>query len=489
VPCDRSCIDGCAALPASAIPPVAAVTQHLHESGEHERSPSRGSPIELSEELTEAVQEALEQGDAERAASLAAPLHVADQADLLEQLGRENRATLVAELEPQLDPELLTYLDETVREEVLDQLGPQQAGAAIAQLETDDAIEILEDLDPAEQMALLETLPMPERVAVEAGLAYPEDSAGRLMQRDFVAAPEFWSVGQTIDYLRANPNLPDDFYDLYIINPRYEPVGSIPLSKVVRNKRGVLLTELKLKELHLIPVELDQEKVGFMFRQYGLVSAPVVDLNGRMLGVITVDDVVDVIEEEAQEDILRLTGVAEAGVFAPTLQTSLRRVPWLLVNLVTAALAALVVAQFADAIDRLVVLAVLMPIVAALGGNAAMQAVTVTVRALAIRQITRANALRVLGKELAVGGLNGLVLLVASLVLVLAWFGEFWLGVIFSAGVVLTIIVAALVGVTVPLVLDRLGIDPAVASSVFAMTVTDMFGFFAFLGLASLYLL
>jgi magnesium transporter len=447
------------------------------------------APIELSEKLTEAVAEALEQGDLERAASLATPLHAADQADLLEQLGREDRAALVAQLEPELDPELLTYLDETVRGEVLEQLGPAQAGAAIAQLDTDDAIGILEDLDPTEQMALLETLPMPERAAVEAGLAYPEESAGRLMQRDFVAAPEFWTVGQTIDYLRANPNLPDDFYDLYIINPRFEPVGSVPLSKVLRSKRGVLLTELRMKALHLVRVEEDQEKVGFMFRQYGLVSAPVVDVNGRMLGVITVDDVVDVIEEEAEEDILRLSGVPDVGVFAPTLQTSLRRVPWLLVNLGTAALAALVIAQFADAIDRLVVLAVLMPIVAALGGNAAMQAVTVTVRALAIRQITRANALRVLAKELAVGGLNGLVLLVASLLLVLAWFGQFWLGVVFSAGIVLTIIVAALVGVAVPLVLDRLGIDPAVASSVFALTVTDMFGFFAFLGLATLYLL
>jgi magnesium transporter len=445
--------------------------------------------VELSEELTQEVAAALEQGDVARAAALATPLHVADQADLLEQLDRDDRTALVAQLEPELDPELLTYLDESLREEVLEQLGPAQAGAAIARLDTDDAIDILEDLDPNEQMALLATLPMPERTAVEEGLAYPEDSAGRLMQRDFVAVPEFWTVGQTIDYLRANPDLPDDFYDLFIINPRFEPVGSIPLSKVLRSKRGVLLTELRLKALHRIPVDLDQEKVGFMFRQYGLVSAPVVDGDGRMLGVITVDDVVDVIDEEAQEDILRLGGVPDTGLFAPTWQTSLRRVPWLLINLGTAAVAALVVAQFAPAIDQLVVLAVLMPIVVAIGGNAAMQGVTVTVRALATRQITRANALRVLGKELAIGGLNGLVLLVASLVLVLAWFGQFWLAVIFSIGVVLTIGVAALVGVAVPLLLDRLGIDPAVASSVFALTVTDMFGFFAFLGLASLYLL
>ncbi len=453
-------------------------------------APAEGAaPVALSDELTQAVAAALEQGDAARAASLAAPLHVADQADLLEQLDREDRSALVAQLEPGLDPELLTHLDESLREEVLEQLGPAQAGAALARLDTDDAIEILEDLDASEQMALLATLPMPERAAVEAGLAYPEDSAGRLMQLDFVAVPEFWTVGQTIDYLRASPDLPDDFYDLFIINPRFEPVGSIPLSKVLRSRRGVLLAELRLKGLHLIPAELDQEKVGFMFRQYGLVSAPVVDPSGRMLGVITVDDVVHVIHEEAEEDILRLGGVPDTGLFAPSWQTSLRRVPWLLVNLATAALAAVVIAQFADAIDKLVVLAVLMPIVVAVGGNAAMQGVTVTVRALATRQITRANALRVLGKELAVGGMNGLVLLVASLVLVVDGIGEFWDGVLFAAGVVLTVGVAALVGVAVPLLLDRLGIDPAVASSVFALTVTDMFGFFAFLGLASIYLL
>jgi magnesium transporter len=474
---------------AAAVPPVATVTKPPHEPSEHEPSPSPGTPIELSEELTEAVQEALEQGDAERAADLAAPLHVADQADLLEQLGREDRATLVAELEPQLDPELLTYLDETVREEVLDQLGPQQAGAAIAQLDTDDAIEILEDLDPAEQMALLETLPMPERAAVEAGLAYPEDSAGRLMQRDFVAAPEFWTVGQTIDYLRANPSLPDDFYDLYIINPRYEPVGSIPLSKVVRSKRGVLLTELRLKELHLVPVELDQEKVGFMFRQYGLVSAPVVDVNGRMLGVITVDDVVDVIEEEAQEDILKLGGLRETDLFQPPLRAGLRRFPWLLINLGTAILASVVIAQFEEAIEQVVALAVLMPIVASMGGNGGTQTVTVVVRALATREITPANAMRVLGKEFLVGGFNGLLFLVTGVLVAVVWFGSLMLGVLFGIALLITLIFAALAGVVIPVAFDRLGVDPALASGVFMTTVTDVVGFLSFLGLASIYLL
>lgn len=473
----------------AAIRAAAVVTEPLQETIEDNPQPAPGAPIELSEELTEAVEEALDHGDPQRAATLAAPLHVADQADLLEQLGREDRAALVAQLEGQLDPELLTHLDGAVREEVLEQIGRQQAGAAIAQLEIDDAIEILEDLDPGEQMALLETLPMPERAAVEEGLAYPEDSAGRLMQRDFVAAPEFWTVGQTIDYLRANPDLPDDFYDLYIINPRFEPVGSIPLSKVVRSRRGVLLTELRIKELHLVPVELDQEKVGFMFRQYGLVSAPVVDANGRLLGVVTVDDVVDVIEEEAEEDILKLGGLRQTDLFQPPLRAGLRRFPWLMINLGTAILASVVIAQFEDSIEQIVALAVLMPIVASMGGNGGTQTVTMVVRALATREITPANALRVLGKESLVGGFNGLLFLITGVLLAVLWFGNLMLGVVFGIALLTTLIFAALAGVVIPVAFDRFGVDPALASGVFLTTITDVVGFLSFLGLATIYLL
>jgi magnesium transporter len=462
----------------------------VNEPGTQERAQADGAAqVVRSEELVRVVDEALRAGALERAVELTAALHAADQADLLEQLGYDERTALVAELKPHLEPELLTHLDEAVRAEVLEQLTPEEAGAAIARLDTDDAIEILEDLDEAEQIAILQTLPMPERAAVERGLTYPEDSAGRLMQRELVAAPEFWTVGQTIDYLRAKRDLPDEFYDIYIVNPRFEPVGSIPLSKVVRSRRGVLLTELKLKELHLIPVDMDQEEVGFLFRQYGLVSAPVVDANRRLLGVITVDDVVHVIEEEAEEDLLGLGGVPEADLFVSPLRTSMRRVPWLLLNLGTATLAALVIAQFADAIDALVILAVLMPIVAALGGNAAIQALSVTVRALAMRQVTRANAWRVLGKELVVGGLNGAVVFLAGLALVIGWFGQLELALVFGAGILLTITIAALAGAAVPIVLDLLGLDPAVASSVFVTTITDMFAFFVFLGLAAVYLL
>ena len=454
-----------------------------------QEAPAEQHAVELSEELITEIAEALDQGQIERAVGLVSPLHAADQADLLEQLPSDQRVALLSGLRLTFDPEILTHLAETVRAEILDLLGPKNAGEAIAQLETDDAIEVLQDLDPGEQMALLATLPMPERAAVEQGLAYPEDSAGRLMQRELVAIPEFWTVGQTIDFLRAKPDLPDDFYDLFIVNPRFEPVGSIPLSKVLRSKRGVSLTELKLKELHLIPVDMDQEEVGFRFRQYGLVSAPVVDARGRLLGAITVDDVVHVIHEEAEEDILKLGGVPEPDIFAPPMRTSLHRAPWLLINLGTATLAALVIAQFESTIQEIVILAALMPVVVSLGGNAGIQALTVTVRALAMKQITKANALRILGKELAVAGLNGIVLLLAAILLVLGWLGQLDLAVVFGAGVIMTILVASLVGVAVPIVLDRIGLDPAVASSVFVTTIADVFGFFAFLGLAAWYLL
>ena len=453
------------------------------------RQTNSGAPAVLSEELVRVVDEALHAGEVERAIELVASLHAADQADLLEQLGYDERTALVAELKPQLDPELLTYLDETVREEVLEQLTPEEAGAAIAQLDTDDAIEVLGDLDESEQIAILQTLPMPERAAVEQGLTYPEDSAGRLMQRELVAAPEFWTVGQTIDYLRAKPDLPDEFYDIYIVNPRFEPVGSIPLSKLVRSKRGVLLTELKMKELHLIPFDMDQEEVGFLFRQYGLVSAPVVDANRRLLGAITVDDVVHVIEEEAEEDLLGLGGVQETSIFTSPWRASRQRVPWLLMSLVSSTLSASVIYLFNQSIEQLVALAVLMPVIAALGGNAGVQTLAVVVRALAVRELTRGNASKVLLKELGVGVLNGSAVMFVGALVALIWFGQFDLALVFGVSVVATISAAALIGVSIPLLLDRLGFDPAIASSVFVTPTIDAIGFFTFLGIATLLLL
>lgn len=443
----------------------------------------------LSDELVWAIRAAIDVEAPAEAAALASTLHVADQADLLEQLGRDQRATLISEIRDELDPELLTHLDETVRAEVLDILSPEEVGAAIAQLETDDAIELLEDLNETEQAALLEALPMPDRVAVEQGLTYPEDSAGRLMQRQLVAAPEFWTVGQTIDYLRADGGLPDDFYDIYIVDPKFCAVGSIPLSRILRSKRNVHLNELTMKELHSVPVDMDQEEVGFRFSQYDLVSMPVVDGDGRLLGVITIDDVVEVIEDEAEEDILRLGGVSEADIFASPVRTGFRRFPWLLINLATAVLASVVIAQFEGAIGQIVALAVLMPIVASMGGNAGTQTLTVVVRALAVREVTTANAFRVLIKEFLAGGINGLLFMAAGLAVALFWFGDPMLAVLFGIAMVVTLVAGVLAGVCIPLILDKLGFDPAVSSGVFLTTVTDVVGFFSFLGLASLYLL
>ena len=443
----------------------------------------------LTDELTWAIRAALDVGASTEAAALAATLHVADQADLLEQLGREQRAALITEIRDELDPELLSHLDETVRAELLEILSPEEVGAAIAQLETDDAIDLLEDLDEPEQAALIEALPMPDRVAVEQGLTYPEDSAGRLMQRQLVAAPEFWTVGQTIDYLRVDDALPDDFYDIYIVDPKFRPVGSIPLSRILRSKRDVHLHELTMKELHSVPVDMDQEDVGYRFSQYDLVSMPVVGADGRLLGVITIDDVVEVIEEEAEEDILRLGGVAEADIFASPIKTSFRRFPWLLINLATAVLASIVIAQFEGAIGQVVALAVLMPIVASMGGNAGTQTLTVVVRALAVRDVTTANAFRVLIKEFLAGSINGILFMAAGLAVALLWYGDPQLGVLFGIAMVVTLVAGVLAGVCIPLILDKLGQDPAVSSGVFLTTVTDVVGFFSFLGLATLYLL
>lgn len=445
--------------------------------------------VGLDDALVREVREALDRHDDVLASALAAPLHPSDQADLIQLLDPPDRAALLKSLGSDLHPDTLTYLAEEVRESVIDILGPRETGAAVAQLDTDDAVEVLGDLDPEEQSAILAALPMPERVVIEQGLAFPEYSAGRLMQRDVVAVPEYWNVGQVIDYLRATPDLPDDFYDIIIVDARFRPVGAVPLSNVLRSRRGVPLGELKIKELRLVPVDMDQEQVAFLFRQYGLVSAPVVDDAGRLLGVITVDDVVDVIQEEAEDDILKLGGVQETDVFASPLETSRKRVPWLLLSLISAAVGATVVHHFEESIEQLVALAVLMPISAALGGNAGVQTLAVVVRALAVKELTRSNALRVMLKELTVGLLNSTVIMGVAGTLTLLWFGSVGLALVFAGSIVVTICVAALIGIAVPLVLDRLGFDPAIASSVFVTPTIDAIGFFTFLTLATFYLL
>ncbi len=453
------------------------------------RALASAEAAEAVDRLAREVRSALQEGRLGDAARAVRELHAADLAHLIQLLEPEERVALVRELGSAFDPDTLSHLEEAVREPLLDALGPEWAAHMVAELESDDAVEVLEELSEEDQREILAHIPAPERSAVEDQLRFPEDSAGRLMQRDFVAVPDYWLVGQTIDYLRATPDLPDEFYDIFIVDPRMRPVGGVPVSRVLRSKRTVPMRELKLKKLHLIPATLDQEEVAFRFRRYGLVSAPVVDEAGRLIGTITVDDVVDVIEEEAEEDILRLAGVSETDLFVSPGETVRRRVPWLFVNLATAILASVVIALFEDTIARLVALAVLMPVVTSMGGNAGTQTLTVAVRALATRELTWANAARVIVKELWVGCLNGLLFLAVGALIALVWFGDLPLALVFGLAMLVNLVAAAVSGVLVPLALHRLGHDPAVASTVFVTTVTDVVGFFCFLALAQWLLL
>ncbi len=452
--------------------------------------PNEGSEAyPLSPEFVAQVGKALEAGDAAAVLALVEPLHEADIADLIGLISPEERPKLIAALGPVFNPEVLSELDETVRAEVLETAKPAELAAAVSQLDTDDAVDILEDLDEDKRQEVLDVLSAEERTAVEEGLSYPEESAGRLMRRGLVAVPQFWTVGQTIDHLRESDDLPDDFHEIFVVDPRYHPVGAIPLNRIMRAKRPVAVAEIMEMEPDLIPATMDQEEVAHIFKQYNLLSAPVVDGSGRLVGVITVDDVVDVIQEEAEEDILRLAGVSDVGLNESVRDVSKTRLLWLSVNLCTAVLASWVISLFDVTIEKLVALAVLMPIVASMGGNAGHQTMTVAVRALATRELMPANALRVVKREVLVGLINGLLLALIIGVVAGVWFSSPLLGFVLGWALVINFFVAGLCGVLIPISLQRLGVDPAVASSVFLTTVTDVVGFFSFLSLAAWILL
>ncbi|MSP49306.1 MAG: magnesium transporter [Alphaproteobacteria bacterium] len=416
---------------------------------------------------------------------LVRPLHPADVADLLSRLDPDRRRVVIEAIRGRFDPEILPYLDESVREDVFEALGTRDVAAALAELDSDDAVDLMTDLDEEERRRLLAAVPAAERVVLEQGLTYPESSAGRLMQREVVAVPSHWTVGQTIDFMRTQEELPEIFQELYVVSAGNHLDGVIPLSRLLRSKRPVRVADIMAGELHPVPPTTDQEEVAQMFRRYGLVSTPVVGDTGQLLGRITVDDVVDVIDEEAEEDLLKLGGVSESDITSSLLETARSRFVWLLVNLVTAFIAASVIGLFEDTIAQVVALAVLAPIVASMGGNAGTQSLTVAVRALAMREISRTNAMRVIVKEVALGVINGAIFgLVVGLV-AWAWFGKPILGLVIGMALVLNLMAAGLAGMTIPLILERLGVDPAVASGVFLTTVTDVVGFFSFLGLAT----
>jgi magnesium transporter len=459
--------------------------------GAGEPAPDGPEPAEryaLAPDAIAQVEEVLEASDAARLHAVVEPLHPADVAELLQQLTREQRERFVALDAKLIEPETLRDVEEEVRLELIEMLGPEFLLDAVAELETDDAITLLEPLEPAMQLDILRRIPARSRALREQGLSYPEDSAGRLMQRELVAVPAWWAVGRTIDFLRDNTELPDAFYDVFIVDPTHRPVGAVPLSQIVRNRREIRLADIASEDLHSVAVTANQEDVAFLFRKYGLVSAAVVDEAGRLIGAITVDDVVDVIDEEAEEDMMRLGGLAEDDLYRAVLGTARRRSSWLGVNLCTSIVSASVIALFQGSIQSIVALAVLMPIVASIAGNAGTQTLTVAVRALATKELTAANALRFIGKEFLVGSFNGFLFAAVGALIASAWFGDLRVGLALGAAMVVNLTVAGLAGTLVPLGLERLKVDPAVASGVFVTMATDSIGYLSFLGLATLIL-
>ena len=448
----------------------------------------RGEDGALREDYVERVTRAIEAADAVALRELVAELHEADLGDLIEALDPDLRPRLVELLGHDFDFTALTEVDDTVREEILEELPAETVAEGVRDLDTDDAVAILEDLPKDEQTEILEQLPATERVALARGLDYPENSAGRRMQDEFIAVGPNWTVGQTIDYMRETPNLPDRFWELYVVDADRRLEGTVALDRLLRTKRPVPIAELIDEELRPVQVADDQEEVARLFERYDLVSAPVVDENQRLVGVITFDDIVDVIEEEAEEDIKALGGVGREEELSDSVWTTARgRFTWLFANLLTALLASWVISQFEGSIQKMVALAVLMPIVASMGGNAGTQTMTVAVRALATRELSSANAWRVIRRELMVGVLNGIAFALIMAVIAAAWFHVTDLGVVIALAMVTVLAAAALGGILIPLALIRLGVDPAVSSGPFVTTVTDVVGFFSFLGIATLW--
>ena len=417
------------------------------------------------------------------------PLHPADIADIIEQLNTTDRARFIRLYDTEFYGDILSEIDEHIREEVIAELKPDVLAEAVRDLESDDVVDIVEDLEEEQKETILEALDEGDRVAVQSLLSYPEQSAGRLMQREVVMAPEHWSVGMAIDFLRNDAILPEQFYHIVLVDPRLHPVGNVSLGKLMSSKRSVLLKEIIEDVFQVIPADQDEADVAYAFNQYHLISAPVVDMENRVVGVITIDDAMVVLDEELEEDIMLLAGIGDSSVSDTIIETVRGRLPWLAVNLVTAILASIVIAQFEATIAQFVALAILMPIIASMGGNAATQSLTVAVRAIATKDISSTNIGRVIRREVGVGILTGLIFAVSMGLIGVFWFGTAMLGVVIAISMLINLVVANLAGTTIPVILEKLGIDPALASGAFVTTVTDVVGFFAFLSIAGILLL
>jgi len=455
------------------------VEEDISDTGEHFDEENRLKP-----EFVERVSAALEDGDDSLVYELVEPLHPADIADLFELLGRDQRKHLAAAITDLMSGDVIAELNDYVREDMMEAL-PAHAVAEIAeQLDTDDAVQLIEDLEPEEQQAILAEMEPEDRAAIESALAYPDESAGRLMQRELIAVPEHLTVGDLIDYLRSNDNLPTEFWEVFIVDHTHKPIGTCQLSWILRAPRDIALADVMKRDQTLIPVTMDQEEVALRFQKYALISAAVVDEDGRLVGQITVDDIVHIIQEEAAEDAMLLSGAGEGDINEPIRDAYRARVRWLIANLVTASVASFVISRFENVIAQLVTLAVLMPIVAGIGGNAGTQTLAVTVRALATNQLTSSNAWRAVRREISIALLNGVSVAIVIGVVVTLLFGDWHLGFVIALAMLTNILIAGVAGVLVPLTLERFRVDPAISSSIFVTMTTDSMGFLVFLGLA-----
>ena len=432
------------------------------------------------------VLDAVADGDDEAARSLVTGLHPADIADLIELAPADERGDLIEALAGIVDADVYAEMNEHVREDMIDEMEPQQVADLAAQLDTDDAVALIEDLEVDEQRAVLRAMEPDDRAAVEEALGYGEETAGRLMQRDLIAVPEHWSVGQVIDYLRSGDDLTSEFWEVFVVSPAHHPVGTCKLSTILRSPRTIKVSDIMARKQTLIPVDMDQEEVSLRFQKYSLISAAVIDGSGRLVGMITVDDVVHIIQEEAGEDTLLLSGAGDGDINEPILETVRTRLTWLVINLGTAIIAASVVGLFQKEIGRFALLAVLMPIVSGMGGNAGTQTLAVVVRALATNQLTSSNSVRMIGREFRIALANGLSLGLVIGVGAAVVFDNLLLGEVIGAAMIINNLVAGLAGILVPVTLEKFDIDPAVSSAVFVTMATDVMGFFSFLGLAAL---
>jgi len=460
----------------------------IAENGETRIDPYafRDDDGHLSPEWIERLRGHLVVGEEHDLAEMMEPLHAADAGDVLEALDADERVQLVQMLGDKFDYLALTEVDDSVRSELIDDLSVEDVARGMSTLDSDDAVYILEDIDSEDREEILAQMPAFERLSLKRSLDFPEDSAGRRMQTEFIAIPPFWTVGQTIDYLRDEQDLPEEFFQLYVVDPGYRVLGTIPLDKFLRTKREVRIEEL-MNEVRTVEATEDQEEAARTFERYDLVEIGVVDDNHRLVGVLTVDDMVDVIHEEATEDIKLLGGVGDEEISDSVFRAVRSRAPWLVVNLLTAILASSVISLFDASIEQMVALAALMPIVASMGGNAGTQTMTVTVRALATRDLDRTRVRRLVIREVSGGFINGCIFAVLIGLVTAARYLNPGLGVVIGMAMVINMIAAGTAGILIPLTLDRMKIDPAIASSVFVTTVTDVVGFFAFLGLAGLW--